>query len=116
MYFLPFRGRSRQKAAWRELCRIIRHFGSGMIRPFAQNIWDLRPPVSVELSRSAAGILRANAEMVIDRTAASGEYCFKSGLGTMVHFATHPSPVVKRPARFHLRAGLGAKRGSRAEG
>src|SRR4030095_15135932 len=37
-----------------------------------------------------ARILRANPEMVIDRTAASGKYCFKSGLGTMVHFATEP--------------------------
>jgi hypothetical protein len=46
--------------------------------------------------------------MVIDRTAASGEYCFKSGLGTMVHFATQPSPVAKQPGRFHLPAGLDA--------
>ncbi len=37
-----------------------------------------------------ARILRANPEMVIDQTAASGEYCFKSGLGTMVHFAARP--------------------------
>jgi len=37
-----------------------------------------------------ARILRANPEMVIDRTAESGEYCFKSGLGTMVHFAAEP--------------------------
>src|ERR1700704_4831637 len=37
-----------------------------------------------------ARILRANPEMAIDRTAASGEYCFKSGPGTMVHFATKP--------------------------
>src|SRR4029434_1153432 len=37
-----------------------------------------------------ARILRANPEMVMDRTAESGEYCFKSGLGTMVHFATEP--------------------------
>ena len=37
-----------------------------------------------------ARILRANPEMAIDRTAASGEYCFKSGLGTMVHFAAQP--------------------------
>jgi hypothetical protein len=28
--------------------------------------------------------------MAIDQTAASGEYCFNSGLGTMVHFATQP--------------------------
>jgi len=34
-----------------------------------------------------ARILRANPEMAIDRTAASGEYCFKSGPGTMIHFA-----------------------------
>ena len=37
-----------------------------------------------------ARILRANPEMAIDRTAASGEYCLKSGLGTMVHFAAKP--------------------------
>ena len=37
-----------------------------------------------------ARILRANPEMAIDRTAASGEYCFKSGVDTMVHFAAHP--------------------------
>ena len=37
-----------------------------------------------------ARILRANPEMAIDRTAASGEYCFKSDLGSMVHFATRP--------------------------
>ena len=33
-------------------------------------------------------ILRANPKLAIDQTAASGEYCFNSGLGTMVHFAT----------------------------
>lgn len=37
-----------------------------------------------------ARILRANPEVAIDRTAVSGEYCFKSGLGTMVHFAAQP--------------------------
>ena len=37
-----------------------------------------------------ARILRANPEVAVDRTAASGEYCFKSGPGTMVHFATQP--------------------------
>jgi hypothetical protein len=37
-----------------------------------------------------ARILRANPEVAIDRTAASGEYCFKSGPGTMVHFAAQP--------------------------
>ncbi len=37
-----------------------------------------------------ARILRANPEVAIDRTAASGEYCFKSSLGTMVHFAAKP--------------------------
>ena len=37
-----------------------------------------------------ARILRANPELAIDRTAASGEYCFKSSPGTMVHFAAQP--------------------------
>ena len=37
-----------------------------------------------------ARILRTNPELAVDRTAASGEYCFNSGLGTMVHFATQP--------------------------
>ena len=37
-----------------------------------------------------ARILRANPEMALDRTAASGEYCFKSSPGTMVHFAAQP--------------------------
>jgi hypothetical protein len=39
---------------------------------------------------TVAGILRAKPEIAIDQTAASGEYCFNSGLGTMVHFATQP--------------------------
>ena len=37
-----------------------------------------------------ARILHANPKIAIDQTAASGEYCFNSGLGTMVHFATQP--------------------------
>jgi len=37
-----------------------------------------------------ARILRANPEVAIDRTVASSEYCFNSGLGTMVHFAAQP--------------------------
>lgn len=37
-----------------------------------------------------ARILRANPEVAIDRMVASGEYCFKSGLGTMVHFSAQP--------------------------
>jgi len=34
--------------------------------------------------------LRASPKIAIDQTSASGEYCFNSGLGTMVHFATQP--------------------------
>lgn len=37
-----------------------------------------------------AKILRAKPRLAIDQTAASGEYCFNSGQGTMVHFATQP--------------------------
>src|SRR2546423_10683332 len=37
-----------------------------------------------------ARILRANPDMALDRTPASGEYCFKSGPGTIVHFPAKP--------------------------
>jgi hypothetical protein len=36
-----------------------------------------------------ARILHAS-NVAIDQTSTSGEYCFNSGLGTMVHFATQP--------------------------
>src|SRR5438477_10214697 len=42
-----------------------------------------------------ARILRANPEMAVDQTAASGEYCFKSSLGTMVHFAAQPERTLE---------------------
>jgi hypothetical protein len=42
-----------------------------------------------------AKILRANPKMAIDQTAASGEYCLNSGLGTMVHFATQPEATAE---------------------
>ena len=42
-----------------------------------------------------ARILRANPDIALDRTAAGGEYCFKSGPGTMVHFSTHPERTVE---------------------
>jgi hypothetical protein len=58
-----------------------------------------------------ARILRTNPELALDRTAASGEYCFNSGLGTMVHFATQrertPEDVVyKFDASGLIAAGL----------
>ena len=37
-----------------------------------------------------AHLLTRRPEYAIDRTAESGEYCLKSGQGTMVHFATAP--------------------------
>jgi len=37
-----------------------------------------------------AKILHAKPRIAVDQTAASGEYCFNTGLGTMVHFATRP--------------------------
>ena len=40
--------------------------------------------------QTIAKILRDNPRVAIDQTAASGEYCFNSGQGTMVHFATQP--------------------------
>jgi hypothetical protein len=38
-----------------------------------------------------ARLLRANPGMAIDQTHASGEYCLKSGLGTMTHYASDPT-------------------------
>ena len=42
-----------------------------------------------------AKILRAKPRIAVDQTAASGEYYFNSGLGTMVHFATKPENTVE---------------------
>ncbi len=42
-----------------------------------------------------ARILRAKPRIAIDQTTASGEYCFNSGLGTMVHFATQPEDTAE---------------------
>src|SRR5215470_12230683 len=42
-----------------------------------------------------AKILRAKPRIAVDQTAASGEYCFNSGLGTMVHFATRPEETAE---------------------
>ena len=38
-----------------------------------------------------ARLLRAKPEMAIDQIRASGEYCLKSGLGTMAHYASDPA-------------------------
>src|SRR5262245_35358180 len=38
-----------------------------------------------------ARLLRAKPDMAIDQIAASGEYCLKSGLGTMTHYASDPT-------------------------
>src|SRR5919106_6928081 len=58
-----------------------------------------------------ARILRAKPEMAIDRTAAAGEFCLKSGLGTMVHFAsdagvTSEDVVYEFDASELIKAGL----------
>jgi hypothetical protein len=53
------------------------------------NVFALRGTSKGEIL-AIARILRANPEVAIDRTAASGEDCFNSGLGTMVHFAAQP--------------------------
>jgi hypothetical protein len=42
-----------------------------------------------------AKILRANPGVAKDKTAASGEYCFDSGLGAMVHFTTQPERTLE---------------------
>ena len=42
-----------------------------------------------------ARLLRAKPEMAIDRTKAAGEYCFNSGQGTMVHYASQPEATAE---------------------
>jgi hypothetical protein len=42
-----------------------------------------------------ARLLRASPSLAVDRTQASGEYCLKSGAGTMVHFATKPESTAE---------------------
>ena len=47
-------------------------------------------PLRDQLNQPMTKILRAKPRIAVDQTAASGEYCFNSGRGTMVHFATQP--------------------------
>jgi len=47
--------------------------------------------VSKEEVLAIARLLRERPEMAIDRTKESGEFCLKSGLGTMTHFAKNPA-------------------------
>jgi hypothetical protein len=62
-----------------------------------------------------ARILRANPQMAIDKTAAAGEFCLKSGSGTMVHFASNPALtregiVYEFDASELIKAGLNPER------
>lgn len=62
-----------------------------------------------------ARLFRAKPEMAIDRTKAAGEYCFNSGLGTMVHYASQPEATVEDvvyefDAKQLLAAGLDPQR------
>ena len=69
-----------QPAAENELTKIKREYG---------DVLALQGTSKGEIL-AIARILRAKPDIAIDQTAASGEYCFNSGHGTMVHFATQP--------------------------
>jgi hypothetical protein len=69
-----------QPAAEDELTKIKREYG---------DVLALQGTSKGEIL-AIARILRAKPDIAIDQTSASGEYCFNSGLGTMVHFATQP--------------------------
>jgi len=69
-----------QPAAEDELTKIKREYG---------DVLALQGTSKGEIL-AIARILRAKPDIAIDQTAASGEYCFNSGHGTMVHFATQP--------------------------
>jgi len=62
-----------------------------------------------------ARLLRAKPEMAIDQIRASGEYCLKSGLGTMAHYASDPAKtrediVYEFDATALTKAGLDPRR------
>ena len=69
-----------QPAAENELTKIKRQYG---------DVLALQGTSKGEIL-AIARILRAKPDIAIDQTSASGEYCFNSGHGTMVHFATQP--------------------------
>jgi len=78
------------------------------------DVFALRDTAKAEIL-AIARILRANPKIAVDQTAASGEYCFNSGLGTMVHFATRPEGtaedvVYEFDASGLIAAGLDASR------
>ena len=58
------------------------------------DVLALRGTAKAELL-AIARLLRANPEMAIDKTKAAGEYCFQSGQGTMVHYASQPEATVE---------------------
>jgi hypothetical protein len=66
-----------------------------------------------------ARLLGAKPEMAIDHTKAAGEYCFKSSLGTMVHYTSQPEAtaedvVYEFDATQLLAAGLDPPAGAKA--
>ena len=69
-----------QPAAEDELTKIKREYG---------DVLALQGTSKGEIL-AIARILRAKPDIAIDQTSVSGEYCFNSGHGTMVHFATQP--------------------------
>jgi hypothetical protein len=94
-----------QPAAEDELTKIKREYG---------DVLALQGTSKGEIL-AIARILRAKPDIAIDQTAASGEYCFNTGLGTMVHFATQleltPEDVVYQfDASGLIAAGLDTSR------
>jgi hypothetical protein len=76
---------SGQPAAEDELAKLKRDYG---------DVFALQGTAKAEIL-AIARILRSKPEIAVDQTAAKGEYCFNSGLGTMVHFATQPESTTE---------------------
>jgi hypothetical protein len=66
----------------------------GRIQSEYADVLALQGTAKAELL-AIARVLRAKPEMAIDRTKAAGEYCFKSSLGTMVHYALQPEATAE---------------------
>ncbi len=84
--------------------------GSAHVSHEYDEVLALRGSAKAEVL-TIAHLLTRRPEFAIDQTAASGEYCLKTGRGTMVHFATAPERtpegiVYEFDATELIRAGL----------
>jgi len=77
-------------AAWSEDAASLQATELGRLKQEYADVLALQGTSRQEIL-AIARLLRAKPSMAIDRTEASGEYCLKSGAGTMTHYASDAS-------------------------